>query len=199
MTWNGSGNTCAEQVGVTVFTGGVVLNSGTLSISSGPNLGAAPASPSAQLKFAGNSTLQFSASIFQGSAINTNRGFLINNGVTATIDTQGFTIYTNNGVSAQSGQTGVLNKIGNGTLALGNNNGNDRDDAFLTVQNTAGTLILNKASNSGLHAVGGGGLTVAAGVVSLGGSGGDQIYDAAPVAVTGGTFDTSGNSETIGT
>ena len=81
---------------------------------------------------------------------------------------------------------------------MGNNNTSDRDDAFLTVTATSGTLSLNKDSNAGLHAVGGGGLTVNGAVVKLTGSGGDQIWRRASVAVNSGTFDLSGTSETIG-
>jgi autotransporter-associated beta strand protein len=182
------------------FTGGILLNSGTLGFFEGPNLGATPSSVSTQLEFTGNSTLQATANIT--TAVNYHRGLLIDNGVTATFDTQGFTVLLNDAISAQSGQTGVLNKIGSGTLYLGNDNSSsnanpDQDDAFLTVVMTSGTLGLNKGA-SNAHAVGGGGLTVNGGVVQLTGTTGDQIYDAAPVTVNGGTFDMDGKSETIG-
>jgi autotransporter-associated beta strand protein len=187
----GTGNT---------FTGGVLLNSGTLGFFEGPNLGATPSSVATQLEFAGNSTLQATANIT--TALNYHRGLLIDNGVTATFDTQGFTVLLNDGISAQSGQTGVLNKIGSGTLYLGNDNSSsnanpDQDDAYLTVVMTSGTLELNKGA-SGAHSVGGGGLTVNGGGVQLTGTTGDQIYDGAPVTVNGGTFDMDGKSETIG-
>jgi autotransporter-associated beta strand protein len=201
---SGSGSTTINAGGTIAltnnnsFTGGVVLNSGILSINGGLGSGANPGSLNPSwLTFASSSTLQFGTNILTGAAIDTNRGFLINDGVTATIDTQGFTVFTNNGISAQPGQTGVLNKIGSGTLYLGNNNASDRDNVFLTVVATQGNLVLNKGL-SFTHAVGGGGLTVNGGTVTLAGNGGDQIDDAAPVTVTTGTFDLAGKNEKIG-
>ena len=169
------------------------LGGGTLAITSSSVLGANPAGLTTQLTFAANSTLQFGATIPTGSAIGTNRGFFINDGVTATFDTQGFTVFTNNGISTST--TGILNKIGTGVLYLGNNkSSSDRDNANLKVIASAGTLVLNKGK-TGAHAVGGGGLVVAGGTVKLGGSHGDQIYDDAPVTFASGTFDTGGLSE----
>ena len=189
-------STSNTDLGTTSGPAAWTLNAGTLAINAGNNLGANPGSPATQLTFTANGTLQFGAALATGSALETNRGFLIDNGVTATMDTQSFTVYTNNGISAQSGQTGTLNKIGSGTLYLGNNKaGTDRDDAYLRVVASAGTLALNKGSSSSVHAVGGGGLTVAGGTVTLAGSGGDQIYNAAPVTLAGGTFNTAGLSE----
>ena len=62
----------------------------------------------------------------------------------------------------------------------------------------SGTVILAKASNSNNHSIGGG-ITVNGGLVQLGGSGGDQIYDSDTVTVSSGAFDTNGQNETFGT
>ena len=59
-----------------------------------------------------------------------------------------------------------------------------------------GIVRLAKTSTAANHAVGYF-LTVAGGTAQLGGTGGDQIFDLAPVVVTNGSFDTNGRSETI--
>ena len=82
---------------------------------------------------------------------------------------------------------------GPGTLLLGGTT----DNTGLGIVVTGGNVILNKASNSGVHAIGGGGLTINGGNVQLGGTGGDQIFDSANVTVTSGAFDTAGQSDTF--
>jgi autotransporter-associated beta strand protein len=71
------------------------------------------------------------------------------------------------------------------------------DNTGLGLIVTAGNVALNKTSSSGVHAIGGGGLTINGGSVQLDGSGGDQIYDFANVTVSSGAFDAAGNSETF--
>jgi len=61
-----------------------------------------------------------------------------------------------------------------------------------------GTVVLGKASGSGIHAVGGG-LTINTGsTVQLGGTGGDQIFDGNTVTINGGTFNLNSLNETVG-
>ena len=86
-----------------------------------------------------------------------------------------------------------LVKTGSGTQTLSGT----ADNVGLAVTANAGTLILAKASSAGVHAVGGGGLTVGGGTVQLGGTGGDQILDGARVTVNSGTLDMAGLSETV--
>jgi fibronectin-binding autotransporter adhesin len=126
--------------GGNTFTGGVVLNSGTLGISAGSGLGTAPGTPTGQLTFAGNSTLQFEANIASGSALNVNRSFLINSGVTATVDTQTFTDWANN----QWNGSGSVTKIGTGTLVL---EGIDSFSGGMTL--SAGELGIDSATALG--------------------------------------------------
>jgi autotransporter-associated beta strand protein len=73
------------------------------------------------------------------------------------------------------------------------------DNGSIGLVINAGTVNLNKTSNSGAHAVGGPGLTVSnGGTARITGTGGDQIYDGAPITLaTGGTFDLNGNNETV--
>jgi len=122
------------------FTGGVVINSGTLGIWEGSGLGAVPGSPATQLTFAGNSTLQFQQTP-TALPLNANRQFVINSGVTATIDTQGFAPSI---AGTISGATGALAKSGSGTLTL---NGTNTYGGGTTVN--AGTLQLGSATALG--------------------------------------------------
>jgi fibronectin-binding autotransporter adhesin len=100
-----------------------------------------------------------------------------------------------------SGQIGgypnasTLTKVGTGTLTI--SGGDGTDDYALALVADAGTVVLGKASDANTHAIGGG-ITVAGGLVQLGGSGGDQIYDTDAVTLTSGAFDTNGQSETFG-
>ena len=95
-----------------------------------------------------------------------------------------------------SGAAVVVN--GPGTLVLGGTT----DNTGLGITVNSGTVILAKTSSGSpndVHAVGGPGLTINGGTAQLGGTGGDQIYDIAPVTITSGAFDTNGRSETFAT
>jgi len=114
VTQAGSGT--LRLLGVNTFTGGVLVNAGTLQIDNGAALGALPGSPTVQLTFGGNSTLQF-FNTTAALAVAANRQMQINSGVTATFDTSTAT----NPVSVAgivSGSGGSLTKTGAGTLAL---------------------------------------------------------------------------------
>lgn len=82
---------------------------------------------------------------------------------------------------------------GGGTLTRGG--ATDNIDINLAV-NDGGSVVLNKTSNAGTHAIGDG-LTINAGIVQLSGTGGDQIYDGNSVAINNSAFDLSGRNETI--
>ena len=116
--------------------GAIRLEGGTLSMVNGNNLGAYPGAGGVQVQFAGNSTLRFDGS----GTLLANRGFAISNGVTATIDSQGFTPSMNNVV--QGG--GSLNKIGAGALSLGGANTYSGGTTL-----SAGQLNINNASALG--------------------------------------------------
>ena len=128
--------TDANRGGWTNSTGAIRLEGGTLSMINGNNLGAYPGAGGVQVQFAGNSTLRFDGS----GTLLANRGFAISNGVTATIDSQGFTPTMNNVV--QGG--GALAKIGAGALSLGGTNTYSGGTTL-----SAGQLNINNASALG--------------------------------------------------
>jgi len=154
------------------FTGGVTINSGTLGIWEGSGLGPIPGTPTTNLTFGGNSTLQFQQTPTQ-LPLNANRLIAINSGVTATIDTQS---YSPSIAGVISGATGGLVKIGSGTLTL---NGADTYGGGTSV--SAGTLQLGSATALGLTT---GSLALSAATLNLGG------FSATAGALTssGGTF-----------
>jgi len=87
---------------------------------------------------------------------------------------------------------GVLTKTGTGTLTLAAS----ANDLRLTATVNAGTLVLGQASSSSVHAIGLGLTINSGGTAQLGGTGGDQIYQAVGVTLnSGGTFDLNGRSE----
>lgn len=87
---------------------------------------------------------------------------------------------------------GTLAKTGAGTVTLGGTA--DNDSAILTL--TEGTVVLNKVSSNGVHALGKDS-TINAGTLRIEGSGGDQIFNNANLTVNGGVFDLNGQNETI--
>lgn len=89
----------------------------------------------------------------------------------------------------------TLAKSGPGTLTLSGATDNNSASAVVN----AGTLALAKTSSSSVHAIGTE-LTVGdGGTARLGGTGGDQIFDAASVILLGGgTLDLDGRNETVG-
>ncbi len=103
-----------------------------------------------------------------------------------------------------SGRSGAINSPNNGNFTITKTGGGtwtssgngDNGSTGIIINN--GTVNLNKASSGGAHCIGGPGLTINSGLAKITGTGGDQIYDGATVALsTGGTFDLNGNSETI--
>ncbi len=99
------------------------------------------------------------------------------------------------GDTVNAPNTGSLQKSGGGTLTLGGSG----DNLNLSATVSGGTIVLNKASSSSVHAIGAGLTINNLGTVQLSGSGGDQIYDNMSVVAlnSGGTLDLNGRSETI--
>ena len=180
------------------FTGGVILNAGTLEIAGGSGLGATPGSPITQLTFAGNSTLQFSTNVPSGSAINVNRGFLIGTGVTATVDTQGFSVSANNGISSQAAGSGGLIKIGTGPLIFTNASSYSGGTTI-----NAGTLQLSgNGADSGVmpYAINTGASLI---LDNTGTNNTNRIANTSTISLNGGNFSFLGiasgaSSETVG-
>ncbi|HXI71632.1 MAG TPA: glycosyl hydrolase family 28-related protein [Verrucomicrobiae bacterium] len=105
-----------------------------------------------------------------------------------------------------AGRSGAVNSPNNGNYTVTktgagtwttSGNGDNGSTGILVNQ---GAVNLNKSSSGGAHAIGGPGLTVnSGGLAKITGTGGDQIYDGATVALnSGGTLDLNGNSEVIG-
>jgi autotransporter-associated beta strand protein len=88
--------------------------------------------------------------------------------------------------------SGTITKTSGGTLTLSGT----ADNASLGLTISGGTVILNKASASGVHAIGATTTVNNGGKLQLGGTGGDQIYSGVNVTVnSGGVFDANGLSE----
>ena len=85
--------------------------------------------------------------------------------------------------------------VNSGALTLGG----AADNSYLGAVVTNGaTLILGKASSSGIHSLGEPLVLYAGATVQLAGTGGDQIINSQNVTNFGGTFDLGGMNETIG-
>jgi len=126
-----------------------------------------------------------------------NNGALINSSGTAVTFASNITgTYSVGGsgaITLTGNVQGTLTKVGANTLTLGGT----PDNIALGVIANSGTVILAKTSTSGVHAIGGGGLTIGGATVQLGGTGGDQIYDGCTVTINSGTFDLNAQSESI--
>jgi autotransporter-associated beta strand protein len=186
---NGSG--ALTLTGVNTYTGGVTLNSGTLRIDNGAALGQLPGSPTNQLTFAGNSTLEF----FGSPAIAANRNMQINGGVAGVFNTGTFTPSLSSAIAG----SGTLVKQGSGTLTL------SASSAFTgSARVESGVLAVSNAN--GLGAAGGGGITLAGGTIEVRSDAGGAINNGniTVVADSGINSDRStvgspGQTQTLGT
>jgi autotransporter-associated beta strand protein len=203
LTKQGSGTEVLS--GANTFAGPVTVNAGTLSIATITDAGVAgPLGQSQTGDPWGTPDVRLGSATtvgtlrYTGGTASTNRVFGIGAsgdnstlGGTIQVDTAG-TILTLSGLVYQANQ-GLLTKTGAGTLVL---SGTDDNNGLGVIAN-AGTVVLAKTSNGGVHALGGAGFTLDGGTVQLGGTGGDQIYDWSFVTVNTGTFDFNGFSESL--
>jgi len=117
------------------YSGSTTIAGGTLNIWDDASLGSNTAAP---LIFSGNGALQIAATI---NPLSATRTLTLNDGVTATLDTNGFNLtYSGN---PSFGLDSALTKAGTGTLTLNGNN--TTASASYTVQ--AGTLVLGAVGN----------------------------------------------------
>jgi autotransporter-associated beta strand protein len=162
-------------------------------------LGIVIANPSAPVVITGDTTLTNGANGVNLSSASVN--LTINCGVITLGANQTWTVASNDTLT--TGGANSLGRVQNATITLAGGgtwitSGTD-DNGNLGITVNAGTVNLNKTSNSGAHAVGGPGLTVnSGGTARITGTGGDQIYDGAAVTLApGGILDLNGNNETV--
>jgi len=146
--------------GTNTFTYGITIDPGMVSIGSDAALGGVPGSPSTNITFAANGTLQAGGSF----ALATNRNIAIDAGATGTFDTNGNTLT----IGGQIAGPGGLTKAGSGALVL---YGSNTYTGVTTI--AAGTLkldfsqpgappanIINNAVTTSSLALGGGTLAI---------------------------------------
>jgi autotransporter-associated beta strand protein len=150
------------------YTGGTTINAGTVNIGNNTSLGTNTVS------FTGNSTLQAGATLS-----NVANALSISSGVTATVDTQANNL-TFSGNLSSADSTGMLTKIGAGTLTLSGTNaftgtlnistGTVKLGASQTF--TGGTIDLASGSTLNLN-----GFNLTAGALNVTGSSGTATID----------------------
>lgn len=140
--------------GTNTFTGGLSINEGTIRISGGAGVGAAPASFVADMVVINGGTLEYTGS---GVTSSSNRGFALGSGV-GTISVSGSGVYQlGAAISDYAGQAGVLRKTGAGTLYLNP----DTSSSF-----SGGTTVVSGTLQFGATG------SLGTGMVTLGSSGG---------------------------
>ena len=140
--------------GVNTYSGGTVINGGTLNINADAALGAVPGAAATNLTFTGNGTLQFGANTQTTGAT---RNIAINSGVTATIDTNG------NATEIIAGA--IINGTGTGALTKGGGSG------ILTLSGVStytGATAINTGTLNLTGALGSTAVTLATGTVLTG-------------------------------
>jgi autotransporter-associated beta strand protein len=176
---------CTNTLGAAVTWNGIVINN-----------------PAAPVAIDGNTTLTLNSGINMSNAT---VDLTLNCGTINLGSNQTWSVPSGrNLVTGGPGSAGSVNSPNNGNLIVAKDGQGtwttsgtgDNGSSGITIN--AGTVNLNKASNSGTHAVGGPGLIInSGGTARITGTGGDQIYNQATVTLAGGLFDLNGNSETF--
>jgi fibronectin-binding autotransporter adhesin len=194
------------------FSGGVTLNAGQLNINNGGDGGLDSAIGSGTFTIYGGTVDNTSGSalalqtaisetwlgsfVFNGTTnldLGSGEISIPGNGPSVLVLTLNSNTLSTEGVVYGGGKT--VTKNGPGTLVLG---GVLDDNYGLGLIVNDGLVQLNKTTSGSYHAVGYPGLTVNTnGLVVTTGSGGDQISDQGPVALTGGIWDMNGQNETV--
>jgi len=169
--------------GINTYTGVTNVNAGSVSISNPQNFG-----PNT-INITGGTVLYTGASASMAQNIST-----AGNPGTLSILQPGTVLTETGTLGGKAGK--VLTVNGPGTLDLAGN----KDNGGARVILASGTLILDKVSSSGAHALGANGgtdyaLVLNGGTAQLAGTGGDQIYDPSAVQLNAGTFDMNGRDE----
>jgi autotransporter-associated beta strand protein len=166
------------------YTGGTTITAGILSVNGIDDSGFNPSAiGTSGALILGGGTLQYTGS----GAATTGRTL----SGTGTIDLPA------GNLELQLAKSGTITKTSNGTLTLSGTTDNSGEGVIVN----GGTVILNKASASTVHALGGTLSTVNnGGKIVLSGTGGDQIFSSGTVTVnSGGAFDANGLSEGFAT
>ncbi|HEV2971100.1 MAG TPA: autotransporter-associated beta strand repeat-containing protein [Pirellulales bacterium] len=200
--------------GNNTFTGGVSIQAGTLALGSA----SAPGSTANSINVSNGATLDLAGQaiganslVLSGTGVGGN-GALINSSANAASYAGNIQCPFGNSGSATIGGIGQitlsgsvsnpsppnvfqLTKIGSNTLILSGT----ADNFNLGMVVNAGTVILAKTSSisPAVHAIGQPGLVINGGLVQLGGTGDEQIFDLGSVTVNSGAFDTTGQSQTF--
>lgn len=161
-------------------------------------------SPSAPVAITGNTTLTNGADGINMSSASVNftldcgsvflgadQTWSVASGLTLTTGS----LNSSGSVSSPNNGNYIITKTGGGAWTT---SGID-DNGSMGLVVSGGTVNFNKTSSGGVHAVGGPGLTVNnGGTVRITGTGGDQIYDGAPVTLASrGLLDLNGQSEGV--
>ncbi|MEZ0256301.1 MAG: beta strand repeat-containing protein, partial [Chthoniobacter sp.] len=200
------------------FTGGVVVNAGTLSIGANSNLGAVTGG----LTFNGSGGLTFTAATTVGTAATpANRAIALNNGAIATITTGAFNSSLIGNISGtggiilagtsgntltigQSGSTSTYTgptQINVGTLKAGVVNAFGTNSAIV-FSNTAGTVLDITGFNTAVGSLSGGGttsgnVTLGAATLTTGGNNESTIYGGAITGAGGSIIKTGTGIQTL--
>ena len=191
--------------GNNTFVGATTVNNGTLRLGNANALGGTGGGTTVAV----GATLDLNGQTLAGEPLSLNgtgvgaNGAIINSNVTASsasgnISNGNFTVGGTGNITLSGGISSgnVITKIAANTLTLSGTT----DNVAVRLIMEAGLTILAKTSSTApdIHAIGGGGLTINGGTVQLGGTGSDQIYNAADVVINGGIFDLNGRNETVG-
>ncbi|HLX60677.1 MAG TPA: C25 family cysteine peptidase [Planctomycetota bacterium] len=131
---------------------------------------------------------------YTGASVTIDRGFSVTSDARLNITTAGTTLETTGTGIGTAGVNAVLSFVGPGTFKISGTN----DNVALDANVIAGTVLLNKTSNGGVHSLAILVIVGGTGTIQITGTGGDQIYDNTVVLVnTGGTFDLNGANESI--
>lgn len=202
LTLSGTAN---SYTGVTTISGGILSVSTLANGGSASSIGAST-NAAANLVLQGGGTLRYigtSASTDRSLTVGASGGSINVSNAATTLGLAGASVGGNTltmsgpgsvtfsaTVGGSSGATIAVTGGGITTLS------GSADNSFLGATVTSGTLILNKASDSNNHALGGT-ILINGGVLQLAGSGGDQIYSGAGVTLTSGAFDLNGQTESF--